>query len=179
MNKRRLYFAYGSNINLEQMAFRCPNAKPLMPVTLSGYELAYRGYGGVATVIPKEGETVPGLLWSITPECEESLDQYEGYPKLYHKADVTVTDPETGKQYHTMMYEMDQRHKMPAVPSPYYYSIIEEGYRQNGMDTKPLLQSLHKAEQEWELLYGQNSFFEYPHSAYNRKKPHKNGRNER
>ena len=78
-----------------------------MPVTLSGYELAYRGYGGVATVIPKEGETVPGLLWSITPECEESLDQYEGYPKLYHKADVTVTDPETGKQYHTMMYEMD------------------------------------------------------------------------
>ena len=27
MENKQLYIAYGSNINLEQMAFRCPNSK--------------------------------------------------------------------------------------------------------------------------------------------------------
>lgn len=47
-------------------------------------------------------------MWSITPECEKSLDRYEGYPSFYHKIDVAVTDPETGKIYYVMMYEMDE-----------------------------------------------------------------------
>ena len=40
--EERLYFAYGSNINLDQMAFRCPNAEVEGPVTLDGYRLAFR-----------------------------------------------------------------------------------------------------------------------------------------
>ena len=39
----RLYFAYGSNINLDQMAFRCPAAQVVSPVTLNGYRLLFRG----------------------------------------------------------------------------------------------------------------------------------------
>ena len=35
----RLYFAYGSNINLEQMAVRCPAAQVVGPAVLDGYEL--------------------------------------------------------------------------------------------------------------------------------------------
>ena len=73
-----LYFAYGSNINLGQMEYRCPDASVVGPVVLEGWELLFRR-GGVATIAPKEGETVQGLLWSITPECERSLDRYEGY----------------------------------------------------------------------------------------------------
>ena len=34
----RLYFAYGSNINLEQMAVRCPAAQVVGPAVLEGYE---------------------------------------------------------------------------------------------------------------------------------------------
>ena len=73
-----LYFAYGSNINLGQMEYRCPDASVVGPVVLEGWELLFRR-GGFATIAPKEGETVQGLLWSITPECERSLDRYEGY----------------------------------------------------------------------------------------------------
>ena len=36
-----LYFAYGSNIDLEQMARRCPVAQVVGPVTLENYELAF------------------------------------------------------------------------------------------------------------------------------------------
>jgi len=147
MTEPRLYFAYGSNINLDQMAFRCPEATALMPVVLSGYELTFRG-GGVATVIPKKDSEVLGLMWSLTPECERSLDRYEGYPNYYHKTDVAVTDPETGKIYYVMMYEMDEKYKEPCIPSASYYGGIMEGYKQNNMDTRPLRQALKKAEKE-------------------------------
>lgn len=149
MNNERLYFAYGSNINLDQMAFRCPNATVLMPVVLSGYELTYRA-GGVATVIPKKDSEVLGLMWSITPECEKSLDRYEGYPSFYHKTDVAVTDPETGKIYHVMMYEMDERYREPSVPSSGYFGGIVEGYIQNNMDTRPLFNSLKQVQRDVE-----------------------------
>ena len=37
-----LYFAYGSNINLGQMEYRCPDASVVGPVVLDGYELLFR-----------------------------------------------------------------------------------------------------------------------------------------
>ena len=58
----QLYFAYGSNINLEQMAWRCPGAEVFGPAVLEGYELLFRGNSrrgsGVATIAPKEGSRV-------------------------------------------------------------------------------------------------------------------------
>ena len=55
--KQRLYIAYGSNLNLEQMAFRCPTAKVVGKSELKDYELLFRGgrRGAVATVEPKQG----------------------------------------------------------------------------------------------------------------------------
>lgn len=51
MEYRRLYIAYGSNINLEQMSNRCPNSKVVGKEMLKGYELEFRG---VATIVPKD-----------------------------------------------------------------------------------------------------------------------------
>ena len=104
-----LYFAYGSNINLDQMAYRCPDAFVVGPVTLENYELLFRR-GGFATIAPKEGESVTGLLWSITPGCERSLDRYEGYPRFYDKRMVTVRDSE-GR---SLSAEMNAIHKMAS-----------------------------------------------------------------
>ena len=39
----QLYFAYGSNINLEQMNWRCPEAEVFGAAVLEGYELLFRG----------------------------------------------------------------------------------------------------------------------------------------
>ena len=50
MEYKRLYIAYGSNINLEQMANRCPNSKVVGKEMLKGYELEFRG---VATIVPQ------------------------------------------------------------------------------------------------------------------------------
>ena len=56
MSQESLYFAYGSNINLRQMAVRCPDAKVVAPAVLENYELLFRGNErafGVATIHPK------------------------------------------------------------------------------------------------------------------------------
>lgn len=43
MSEEKLYFAYGSNINLDQMDMRCPDARVVGTVVLEGYELLFRG----------------------------------------------------------------------------------------------------------------------------------------
>ena len=75
MNGRK-YIAYGSNLNREQMAQRCPDAKVIESGMLKDYELLFRGYtdAAVATVEPKEGENVPVLIWA-------NLSTYFKYPE--------------------------------------------------------------------------------------------------
>ena len=136
MAEDRLYFAYGSNINLEQMNYRCPDAAVVGPVTLEGWELLFRR-GGFATIAPREGEQVQGLLWSITQSCERSLDLYEGYPRFYDKQMVTVRDSE-GRSLSAMVYIMDERFREPMLPTDIYYNGILEGYRQNGLPVTAL-----------------------------------------
>ena len=141
-----MYFAYGSNINLDQMSYRCPDASVMGPVTLEGWELLFRR-GGFATIAPKEGEKVTGLLWSITPECERSLDCYEGYPRFYDKRMVTVRDGE-GRSLSVMAYIMDERFREPMLPTTDYYEGILEGYRQNGLPTSELKKAWDHVVQE-------------------------------
>ena len=141
-----LYFAYGSNINLGQMEYRCPDASVVGPVVLDGYELLFRR-GGFATIAPKEGEQVQGLLWSITPMCERSLDRYEGYPRFYDKRMVTVRDAE-GRSLSVMAYIMDERFREPMLPTDTYYNGILEGYRQNGLPVAALKKAWDHAVRE-------------------------------
>ena len=44
-------------------------------------------------------------VWKITPNCEQSLDRYEGYPRHYTKETVTVKDA-AGAELPVMVYIM-------------------------------------------------------------------------
>lgn len=90
---RKLYIAYGSNLNLAQMAARCPSASVYAKGVLNNWELVYRGRkaNSHATIIRKRGSTVPVLVWEIQPIDEYRLDIYEGYPRYYFKKDIMVT----------------------------------------------------------------------------------------
>ena len=132
-----LYFAYGSNINLEQMEHRCPDARLVGPVTLQNYELQFRG-SGFATVSPKKGSVVHGLLWKLTPKSEQALDRYEGYPRHYTKEQVSVRTAD-GAAVSVMAYIMaEPMCRQPALPSPYYYRAIQQGFEANGLPVESL-----------------------------------------
>ena len=128
--EEKLYFAYGSNINLEQMELRCPNAQVVGAVTLNDYELQFRGYG-FATIAPRKGSVVHGLLWKLTPACEQALNRYEGYPRHYTQESVTV-QTEDGSKISVMAYIMaEPMSRAPALPSPEYYRTIRQGFEAN------------------------------------------------
>lgn len=142
----RYYFAYGSNCNLEQMAHRCPNATKVGGVTLEGYKLTFNGKHsgtGVASIKRKNGSTVYGLLWEITSGCESALDWYEGFPRLYTKKNVTVKTAD-GTAIKAMVYIMTSEFNKPAMPSQGYFNGIRDGFRQNGIDTRSLYETLEE-----------------------------------
>ena len=128
----KLYFAYGMNTNVEQMSVRCPTAMPMGKAILPDYRLEFKSY---ATIVPSSGDTVEGVLWSITDADEASLDLLEGYPEFYSKKHVTVRQ---GMDYIAMTYIMMPREHGRA-PSEGYYSMVSEGYQRFGLSQRQLL----------------------------------------
>lgn len=149
--KPTLYIAYGSNLNLPQMAHRCPTAEVAGTAELKDYELLFRGgrRGAVATVEPKEGGSVPVLLWKIRELDEAALDRYEGYPNFYDKQMMDVEL--NGRTVSAMVYIMTPGHEF-GVPSDYYAEVIREGYESAGFDTQVLDDAIDHA---WELTQKQ------------------------
>lgn len=145
--KTKIYGAYGSNMNIEQMQRRCPAASVLCTGTLAGYHLTFRGRGlGVANVESQTGGSVPFVLWEITSHCERALDRYEGYPTLYTKTLVPVACDD-GKVRTAMIYVMARKYEsMPALPDERYLEIILKGYRDNGLDSRPVLEAIERME---------------------------------
>lgn len=145
MNRKpRLYIAYGSNLHLTQMAFRCPTAKVVGRSELKDYELLFRGgrREAVATVEPKEGSTVPVLIWEIQKRDEESLDFYEGYPNFYDKQMMEVELD--GTMVSAMVYVMTPGHRF-GIPADHYANVIWEGYEAAGFDTQVLENAIEHA----------------------------------
>lgn len=138
---KKVYLAYGSNLNLEQMAYRCPDAAVIGTTMLQDHRLVFRGgrHSGVATIEQEKGSAVPVLLWQITERCEQALDRYEGYPHLYRKEQLTVDLD--GQQVQAMAYVMNEG-PPPAIPDAYYYATILHGYRDCGFDEAILKQAV-------------------------------------
>ena len=116
-----LYMAYGMNMNVEAMAERCPDATPLGGFYLPNYRLVFRG---VADIVPDETSVCPVALWDITPKCLEALDRLEGYPTLYGRELLNGG---------WITYQMRDTTRT-SPPSAFYYDMIEQGYKDFGLD---------------------------------------------
>ena len=138
MKNKQLYIAYGSNINLEQMAYRCPHSKVVGTSEIKDYELEFRG---VATIVPNKGARVPVLIWELDERDLPTLNKYEGYPSFYRQEKMTFEMD--GKTYEGMAYLMNRGTISP--PSQQYYNTILQGYRENGLDESYLQKALENS----------------------------------
>lgn len=127
MKNKTLYMAYGSNLNLGQMAHRCPTAKPIGTAMLKDWQLTFRR---VATIEPQQGAETPVGIWEIGERDERALDIYEGYPHLYRKEYLPVEV--NGKTEKVMVYIMNKG--VPDMPTEHYYNTIKVGYYDVGLD---------------------------------------------
>ena len=135
--KKTLYIAYGSNLDTEQMAFRCPGAKVVAKSWLHDYRLVFQGhpYNAHANVIPEEGQDVPVTIWEIDAQDEAMLDRYEGvrggyYTKEYFRVEVN------GRMRKALIYIMTPHNY--GIPSDSYLDTIARGYKDFNFDIRIL-----------------------------------------
>jgi len=104
------------------MRERCPQSNFIGKSLLKGWQLLFKG---AATIRAKEKSFVPVGLFEITQECENSLDVYEDFPKLYNKKVVEIEF--NGRKLKAMTYVMCADYGT-GPPSGKYYNVIYEGY---------------------------------------------------
>lgn len=140
--KDRYYFAYGSNMNLEQMKYRCPEPFPEMPAD------NFQAGRFPQLPQPEKGSYVEGVLWKITEACEKSLDFYEGFPSFYGKESIRVKNQD-GVEKEVFVYMMNAPHKdVPAKPSKFYLDGILEGCKDNQIPTESVMEAVKRTRQE-------------------------------
>ena len=142
----KFYAAFGSNTNLEQMAYRCPTAKVYSAGWIRDYHLVFQGTPGnaYANIEPQRNATVPALVWQIEPQHEQALDRYEGYPRFYTKTTVTVV-LDDGTSLEAMAYVMTDLRTERNRPSSRYLHSIVQGYESAGFDTAILADALKRS----------------------------------
>jgi hypothetical protein len=90
--KRVLYFAYGSNLDAEQMKQRCPSARMRFTAELPDHRLGFtyfskRWRGGAADLLPEEGSSIWGVVWEL---ARAELPLLDGFEAGYHRIGLTV-----------------------------------------------------------------------------------------
>lgn len=126
------YFAYGSNMNLSLMRRLCGwNCRVLGPALLEAFEFGFdlRGYN---TIRPKAGEKVWGVLFDVNQKALEALDGFEGYPNVFGRQEVTVTD-NFGEKIKAWVFLRPVSQFGNAKPTLDYFKRILTGAMENGL----------------------------------------------
>ena len=133
------YIAYGSNMNLQQMDYRCPNSKRICNGELHGWKLVFNCHADV--IKGEKNDVVTAVVWNIADEDWKMLDRYEGYPSYYVKEIVNVI-LENGKKEKAIVYVMADNRKGICPPASSYFNCIFNGYVDNGIDVNYLFDAL-------------------------------------
>ena len=85
----QLYFAFGSNLHLSQMATRCPESRFVGFAILPShrFQINERGF---ANVVPSQRYHVEGLCYLLSLEDQRRLDRSEGVPTAYQRLSLPV-----------------------------------------------------------------------------------------
>jgi hypothetical protein len=136
-----LYFAYGSNLDPDEMKACCPGHHVVGMAVLHDHRLGFPLYsnqweGGVAGLVHAHGQKVWGILAELTESDQAALDEHEGWRgpgnqhNLYERETVTVelVRPEDGsapRRVRAATYY--PRVSNPSPPSRRYLDALLRG----------------------------------------------------
>lgn len=132
------YLAYGSNLNVRQMRYRCPNARKVGTMVLKDYQLEFKLY---LTIDKKVGSEVPLGIWEVDELDEKRLDAYEGYPTFYRKEYIEIEVE--GKKEKALIYIMNDVRNIEE-PTKTYMNTCIEGYNDFGFSIKYLNEAFNR-----------------------------------
>ena len=151
--EKRYYIAYGSNLNIGQMRWRCPDARVVGTAELKGWQLLFRGSktGAYLTVEKQPDGSVPVAVWAVSEADEAALDRYEGCPAFYYKTElpVEIKGIRTGRvsRHRAFVYIMHED-RPKGIPSNQYIRTCAQGYRDFGFDLNVLAGAVWNSEEE-------------------------------
>lgn len=132
-------FAYGSNMDLEDLGFwltqsNLPPARIVQAqrAKLLGYRLVWNHFsasrgGGVANIERAEGD-LPGVALRVDQQTLAALDRKEGYPSRYGRSLArAVLESGTGIQAWTYMVQAEHVIDPVVLPSRHYKGILIRG----------------------------------------------------
>lgn len=142
-----LYFAYGSNLDPDQMKQRCPSHQVVGLAALHDHKLSFPRTshawgGGVASIQLAHGSTLWGMVYELSEADMAALDDYEGWqgPADQHNVYdrelmfVELTRPDDGsfsRRLRAWVYVA--RASNPAPPSRRYLDTVLKGARHFGL----------------------------------------------
>ncbi len=118
-----LTFAYGSNMDAQAMAARCPGAKLLGRARLPRHRVDLMP-DGFATLVRDAGANAQGALWEVSFGDLAALDRYEGVAK---GAYVKLSQPvlrEKGAPVRALVYVGMPQASLGRAPADYMARII-------------------------------------------------------
>lgn len=137
-----LYFAYGSNLDWEQMRERCPSARFVCVAMLKDHRFAISRYStgrkcGVASAIADDGHDVWGVAYDIDDRDWGGLDVCEGFrpgrpegENAYVRRERHVFDGGDEKRPLRVLIYLANPEPNPPPPSRCYMHQIIMGAKQ-------------------------------------------------
>lgn len=124
------YFAYGSNMNWEQMQQRCPSARFICVATLKDYRFAIGRHSrrrncGTANIFADASSEVWGIVYDIT---EPDLLILDGFEDGYRREKLFVR-PGDGKNLLEVLVYIAEKEKTVPLPNSEYKRLILHGAR--------------------------------------------------
>ncbi|HZQ75078.1 MAG TPA: gamma-glutamylcyclotransferase family protein [Burkholderiales bacterium] len=129
------YFAYGSNMDLNQLTERCPSAKFRHIAVVRGYQLSFTRFSqkrqcGVADLVPDRGGEVWGAVFEMSEADVVHLDRKEGVhlkPPAYQRITVKTLCPSSNEWLDAFTYEVVAKAADHVRPNASYMSLIVAG----------------------------------------------------
>ena len=139
MNEDTWYFAYGSNLSVDQKESRTGTIRRAISCRLSGYRFAFnkRGLDGTmrASIVEDESEEVWGVAFLCDEAAMANLDVFEGVAGgHYGRLAIEVISTPDEARIDAVTYVAGEEFICPeGEPSREYLDRIIEGARKHGL----------------------------------------------
>lgn len=132
------YFAYGSNLSVEQMKNRTKELGVYSRVKLYGYRLAFnkRGKDGTskANLVAHPGGVVWGVAYRLSTEALKLMDRHEGVASGHYQRLIVEVHTDLGHTLEAVAYIAQTAYLDHALaPSSQYLQTILQGARHHGL----------------------------------------------
>lgn len=135
---RSLYFAYGSNMDEQQMRAHCPTFRRVDSACLQGHRLAFTRRSivsgtGVADVVAVPRGAVWGVLYEVGDGDLEALDRKEGSGWAYAREQKSVTLLADGSVRSATVYAVLAKQPGEVPPSGAYLERLIAAAEAHGL----------------------------------------------